>query len=186
MRALAHILAAALLAGAPFVVAAQRGGDPSFEGPRGAFSFQLSDGEPISFFLEWSRVLELSDAQREKMMDIRRHLRLQNAAYVKQLDSLRELAGIDMMERGRLTQKDREAFERFARWSKPVADSIRVNNDAARAEAMALLAETQRVRVDSIVVAVRERGDRGRGRPRPPSSDSEQPIHPSRRAVGRA
>jgi hypothetical protein len=167
------VVAIAILALAARGGQAQRR-DPSFDGPRGAFSFQLSDGEPISFFLEWSRVLELTDSQRERLMEIRRRLRTQNAPHVKQLDSLRELAGVDLTERGRITDEDREALARFERWSKSVTDSIRVNNDAARLEARSLLSDQQWQRADSLVAAVRAGG--GRRRPPPPA---RSPVAPN-------
>lgn len=163
-RSLTVALCAVMFSVSAGVASAQRG-DPSFEGPRGVFTFELSDGEPISFFLEWSRVLDLTDAQRDKLMELRRRLRAETAPFVERLDSLRELAGIDMTERGRLSSRDREALARFERWSKPIADSIRVYNDAARLEARQLLAEPQRARADSLAAA-RGRGEGGRGRPR--------------------
>jgi hypothetical protein len=127
------------------------------EGMRGPMTVDLSDGEPISFFLEISRELELSDAQRARLMDMRRRLRVQNAPFMKQLDSLRGLAGVELGETGGLTASDREALERFRVWSRPVIDSIRVNNDLARAEVRGLLDATQRALADSIATEARQR-----------------------------
>jgi hypothetical protein len=133
----------------------QRGGRP--EGMRGPVTVDLSDGEPISFFLEISRELGLSDAQRTRLMDMRRRLRAQNAPFMKQLDSLRSLAGVELGETGRLTAEDRDALERFRVWSRPVIDSIRVNNELARAEIRGMLDGTQRATADSIATDARQR-----------------------------
>ncbi len=129
----------------------------------------MSDGEPISFFLEHSREIELTDAQRDTMMAIRRRLRVQNQPWTRQLDSLRDALGIDLESPGRISDKERERFERFQKLSAPIADSMRVNNDAARAEAWAMLADNQRRKVDSLVKEDREgRGRDRRGPPRQP------------------
>jgi hypothetical protein len=157
------IVAAALVF--PTSVSAQRGGGaPPFDGPRGAFSFELSDGEPVSFYLEWSRMLELSEAQKSALIEIRRRLRGQNAPFMVQLDSLRDLAGIDMTTRGRITERDREAFRRFQQWAAPVIDSIRVNNDGARREIRAVLDARQIARADSVQTQLRVEGGRRDGR----------------------
>ena len=71
---------------------AQRGAPPSFEGPRGPLILDLSDGEPVSAFIEAGRVLELTDVQKRRLMDIRRNLRVQNKPFMSTLDSLRALA----------------------------------------------------------------------------------------------
>jgi hypothetical protein len=129
----------------------------------------ISDGEPISFFIEHSREIELTAAQKDTMMAIRRRLRAQNADYTRQLDSLRDAMGIDLEPRTRLSDRDRERLERFQKLSAPIADSMRVNNDAAKAEAWALLLPSQRTKVDSIVKQDREgQGRDRRGPPRPP------------------
>ena len=135
---------------------AQRGGGPPFNGPRGALAFQLSDGEPVSFYLEWSRELDVTDEQRTQLIEIRRKLRLLNAPFMKQLDSLRQYAGVDLSERARLTESDREALKRFEEWARPVTESIRVNNDGARAEIRNVLQPLQLARADSINRANRE------------------------------
>jgi hypothetical protein len=133
----------------------QRSGRP--EGMRGPMTVDLSDGEPISFFLEISRELGLSDSQKGRLIDMRRKLRAQNAPFMKQLDSLRSLAGVELGETGGLTAEDRDALERFRVWSRPVIDSIRVNNDLARAEVRAMLDETQRATADSVATQGRQR-----------------------------
>jgi hypothetical protein len=127
------------------------------EGMRGPMTVDLSDGEPISFFLEISREIGLNDAQRARLMDMRRRLRAQNAPFMKQLDSLRSLAGVELGETGGLTASDREALERFRVWARPVVDSIRVNNDLAQAEARTLLDAAQRALADSIATEGRQR-----------------------------
>lgn len=157
----------------PASALAQRGGaSPPFDGPRGAFAFELSDGEPVSFYLEWGRVLELSDPQKAGLIEIRRKLRLQNAPFMRQLDSLREAAGVNMETRGRLGPRDQEALRRFEVWAAPVTDSIRVNNDGARREIRALLAEPQLIKADSLNREMQEqrRGRRPEGRARPTAS----------------
>lgn len=152
MRPRLLVLAFLLLAG---TAEAQRGAAPPFEGPRGFLTLDLSDGEPISGFIEHARLLELSDMQRKRLMDIRRQLRAQNAPYMARLDSLRQLAGVNLGDARGLRKRDEEALQRFNDWSRPVIDSIRVNNDVARAEARLVLTPDQRRRLDSAVVADR-------------------------------
>lgn len=129
---------------------------PPFEGPRGELSFELSDGEPVSFYLEWGRELELTVAQRQQLIEIRRRLRLVNAPFMHRLDSLREAAGVDLTPRRRLSDDDRAALRRFQQWSLPTVDTIRVNNEGARAEIRLVLDPGQLARGDSIAVASRE------------------------------
>lgn len=176
MRRIVAVAFAALL-GVPVVVAAQRGGGaPPFNGPRGAYSFELSDGEPVSFYLEWARVLQLSEEQREGLIEVRRKLRVQNAPFMRQLDSLRERAGVNMTERGRLTEEDREALKRFNDWAAPVIDSIRLNNDGARREIRALLDARQMAKGDSVQQAMRDPRTRrpdGRAGERRPGAPNE-------------
>jgi hypothetical protein len=135
----------------PVAASAQRGAAPPFEGPRGFYTFDLADGEPISFVLEVSHELALSENQRVHLMDIRRRLRETNAPYVARLDSLRSLAGIDLGDRNGINRKDAEALERFNRWARPAMDAMRVNNDVARSDARRVLDSDQRRRLDSIV-----------------------------------
>lgn len=160
-------IALAILAFAP-PASAQRGAP--FEGVRSGITVDMSDGEPISFFLEISRELGLSDAQRTRLMNMRRRLRVQNEPYMEKLDSLRDLAGLELGERGGLSSDDRDALERFRTWSRPVVDSIRINNDLARAEVRAMLDESQRATADSIATEARTR--RPARRDRPPGSSS--------------
>lgn len=184
-RTIVPIVAALLVV--PAAASAQRGGGaPPFSGPRGAYAFELSDGEPVSFYLEWSRVLQLSDEQKEGLIEIRRKLRVQNDPFMRQLDSLREAAGVSMMERPRLTEEDRQALQRFNLWAAPVMDSIRLNNDGARREIGALLEARQMARGDSLRQAMRDpRGRRPDGRPdgRPEGRRPRAPnefVRPSR------
>lgn len=165
MRALpSSLLFLASLSG---VAAAQRGAAPPFEGPRGHMTVDLSDGEPVSAFIEAGRALDLTDAQKNRLMEIRRLLRVQNKPFMTRLDSLRELAGIDLGDRERMRRRDEEALQRFNTWARPFIDSIRVNNDAARAEALAALTVDQRRRFDSITVAARAARPRPGRRPPP-------------------
>lgn len=158
-------LACLTLVALPAVLRAQRG-TPQFDGPRGAFSFQLSDGEPVSFYFEYASQIELDESQKKQLMEIRRRLRAVNAPFMKQLDSLREYAGVDMTERRRLSPQDGEALQRFRKISQPVTDSIRANNDIARGEIRLVLADRQLAKADSIAGATRD--PRGR-RPGPSS-----------------
>ena len=61
-----------------------------------------------------------------------------------------------------------QMLQRFEQLSQPISDSIRVNNDAARVQARALLDSAQVLRLDSLVV--RERGTIGGRNPPPPAS----------------
>ena len=132
----------------------------------GANGLELSDGEPISFILEHAAVLDLVDSQRVGLMSIRRKLRSANEPYMRQLDSLRESLGLSLEPRPRgLNDDDRKKLQRLEQMSQPIADSIRINNDAARVQARALLDSVQVVRLDSLVV--RERGTIGGRRPPP-------------------
>jgi hypothetical protein len=148
------------------VAAAQRGAAPPFEGPRGYVTVDLTDGEPISAFIEAARPLALSAPQLRRLMDIRRVLRGQNKPYMERLDSLRALAGLDLGARERIGRKDEEALQRFNTWARPSIDSIRMNNEVARAEARSLLLPEQRARMDSLLQASRAREGRPRQRPR--------------------
>ncbi len=160
---------AALMTLAPVVASAQRGGGaPPFDGPRGEYSFELSDGEPVSFYLEFSRMLDLSEEQKSGLIEIRRKLRIANAPFMQQLDSIRAAAGVNMESRGRMDARDAEALQRFRAWSAGVTDSIRVNNDGARREIRALLSDTQMARADSLNREMQEMRSRRQpgGRPR--------------------
>lgn len=137
----------------------------------GAASLEITVGEPVSFFIEHSKELELTNAQRDSLMALRRRLRAQNAPYVKSLDSLREAVGIDLEPRQRGNDREREKMERFQKLSAPFADSIRVNNDAARGEAWMWLEVSQRNKVDSLLKEDRDARARerdGQPRRRPP------------------
>lgn len=168
---------------APTVARSQRGASPPFDGPRGALSFSLSDGEPVSFYLEIAREIELSDDQRSRLIEVRRKLRVVNAPFMRQLDSLRQAAGVDLTERGGLTQKDTESLRRFRQISAPVVDSIRVNNEGAKHEIRAILAERQMLKADSIARSIRDsRGRRPGDRER---RSGESPTTSSYRAERR-
>jgi len=142
----------------------------------GAGGLAMSDGEPISFMLEHAQVLDLVDSQRTNLMSIRRRLRAANAPHMKQLDSLREMLGISLEPRPRgLTDEDRQKLQRLEELSRPITDSIKVNNEAANLQARAVLDSAQVVRLDSLVV--RERGTIG-GRPPPPLSSRRESRPP--------
>jgi hypothetical protein len=156
---------------------------PEFFGQGRGFAFELSMGEPISWFLEHSHELELEDAQRTNLIAIRRRLRQVNAPWMDKLDSLRRVAGVELDERPRLSADDVKALERFEKLANEthVIDSIRVNNDAARAEARLLLTDSQRATADSLASDDRRRSGERRGR-RPPG-DRESLVGDRGRSV---
>ncbi len=167
MRHFLAIVAIVSLAAMPARGEAQRGAAPRFDGPRGYLTLDLSDGEPISSFIEASRLLALSELQKKRLMDIRRALRVQNHPFMARLDSLRQLAGVNLGDRERIRRRDEEALERFNQWARPTIDSIRLNNDLARVEATNVLSVDQRRRIDSILSASRDTRDRNPQRRRP-------------------
>lgn len=123
----------------------------------------VSVGEPISFILEYAQELDLTDDQRLRLIDVRRRLRVVNAPFMQQIDSLREFVGLSLEPKSRgMTTEDRNKLQRFEQLSKPIADSIRVNNEAARTRARSFLDSVQVTRLDSIS----ERDPNGR---RPPT-----------------
>lgn len=161
---MSRLAVAVLIFAVALPASAQRGAP--YEGRRGGpLMIDMSDGEPISFYLEISRELGLTEPQKTRLMEMRRRLRQQNAPYMEKLDSLRALAGLELGERGGLSAEDREALQRFRTWSRPVIDSIRINNDVARAEVRAMLDQSQRAVADSITKDVNTRRPAQRGRP---------------------
>jgi len=147
----------------------------------GANGLAMSDGEPISFILEHAQVLDLVDSQRVSLMSIRRRLRAANDPYMRQLDSLRDELGISLEPRPRgLSDEDRKKLQRLEQISQPIADSIRINNDAARIQARSLLDSVQVVRLDSLTV--RERGTIGGRRPPPGGTQKRSAISEQRPA----
>ena len=117
----------------------------------------MSDGEPISFVLEHSNELDLTDPQRTRLIEIRRLLRRANDPYMERLDSLREHVGLSLEPRFRgFDGDDRRKIEEFEALARPHADSIKVNNDGANLQMRALLDSAQLVRLDSLII--RERG----------------------------
>jgi hypothetical protein len=133
---------------------------------RRSAGLELSDGEPISYFLEHARELELTDPQKLSLMDIRRRLRRVNSPLMAQVDSIRRLLGISLEPRPLLAD-DLKALERLEVEGRPFTDSIRVNNDAAKAEARSVLDPRQLVRLDSLATA-EQALIRGRRPPPPP------------------
>lgn len=116
--------------------------------------------EPISLILEHAGLLDLTDAQRTSLMNLRRVLRRANDPYLARLDSLRELVGISAEPRRGGEDADKQA--RLDSLARPVTDTIRINNSAAGLQARAVLDSAQVARLDSILGA--GRGGR-RGRP---------------------
>lgn len=130
----------------------------------GTNGLAMSDGEPISFVLEHANELDLTDPQRSGLISLRRRLRSANNPFMKQLDSLRESLGLSLEPRARgLDDEDRKKLQRFETLSRPVTDSIKLNNDAANLQMRGLLDSAQVIRLDSLVV--RERGTIGGRRP---------------------
>ncbi|MGH7710967.1 MAG: hypothetical protein ACREOG_06765 [Gemmatimonadaceae bacterium] len=153
-------LAAALCA-VPSIGAAQVASvNPPLGVVSGAYSFDLSDGEPISWFLEFSEPLKLTPDQKTSLIAIRRRLRGENERFMERLDSTAQSVGLTLGERtARMRGNERQALERFNKVTQPTRDSIRVNNDIARAEALTLLTSVQTVRLDSLMAVL----NRGRG-----------------------
>ena len=166
MRPLLLVLMGAVLGLTPSVLASQM--MPARVVRRGeAMTFELSDGEPISYFLEHARQLGLTEEQKLSLMGIRRRLRLINAPFVRQLDSVREAVGLSLEPRLHFQDSDRQALERFQQQSRPIVDSIRVNNQAAQGEARLLLTSEQAARLEDLVRMQRD-STSGRGRRPPP------------------
>ena len=133
----------------------------------GSTSLEIVAGEPVSFFIEHSKELELTSPQRDSLMALRRRLRAQNAPYMHSLDSLRDVLGIELEPRSRDNDREREKMQQFQKLSAPFADSIRVNNEAAKGEAWMLLEIAQRNVVDSLVKEDRDARSRERNGQRP-------------------
>jgi predicted PilT family ATPase len=159
------ILVVLLLAAVPVVLPAQ-GMPAEVRRPMGPAA--ITDGEPISFVLENAQVIDLREDQRIVLMAIRRRLRAVNGTYTKQLDSLREMLGIDMEARPRgMSDEDRKKFQRFEALSQPITDSIKVNNDAAKMQAREVLDSVQVAKLDSIATRGRVGVPGRRGSPPP-------------------
>lgn len=159
-------LLAAAVAATPCYMAAQVTGAQAqpLGNNAGAYSFELSDGEPISWFLEHSQPLKLTPEQKTSLIGIRRRLRSDNERFMTRLDSVATAVGLTIGERPRLTPDERLALERFNKITQPTRDSIRANNALARAEALTLLNDTQQTRLDSLVTLLQR--ERGRGQTR--------------------
>lgn len=132
-------------------------------------SFELSDGEPISWFLEFSQPLKLTSDQKMTLIGIRRRLRSENERHMERMDSVAKSVGLHIGERTRMDEDDRRALERFNELTQPTRDSIKVNNDLARAEALTLLTAAQNKLLDSVMVDLRRGRREERGR-RPPGT----------------
>jgi hypothetical protein len=153
----------------PLLLGAQMTAVNPASGRGGGYSFDLSDGEPISWFLEFSQQLKLTPEQKTSLISIRRRLRAENEPYMERLDSVAEAVGLTLGEPlGRLTANEREALARFNTLTQPTRDSIKANNDVARAEALTLLTGAQTARLDSLMNLLRRdrrgvmrRGDGG-------------------------
>lgn len=167
MRRLVLVIAGAVIGVTPVLASAQV--MPTRVIRRGEFlTFELSDGEPISFFLEYARLLDLTEDQKVQLMGIRRRLRQTNAPFMRQLDSVREAVGVSLEARQRMQPGDAEALERFQKASTVIVDSIRVNNQAAQGEAKLLFSKLQLARLDSLVRFLQDSMP-GRGRRPPPA-----------------
>lgn len=134
--------------------------------------YELSDGEPISYLIEHSKLLQLSEEQKASLMDLRRMLRAQTAPFMRQIDSVREQLGIGLEPSRRSRDDESRVQMRLAELTQPFVDSVKVRNDAARLQARGILDERQRVKLDSLVLAERDvpgaREGRSGGR-RPPA-----------------
>lgn len=162
-------LLAAACAATPCYVSAQSTGAvvQPLGNNRGAYSFELSDGEPISWFLEYSQPLKLTPDQKSSLIAIRRRLRSDNERFMTRLDSVATAVGLTLGDRPRMTPDERLALERFNSVTQPTRDSIRANNTLARTEALTLLTSAQQTRLDSLITLMqRERGRSPSRRPR--------------------
>jgi hypothetical protein len=156
-------LLVAACAATPSYVSAQSTGavvQPLGHNP-GGYSFDLSDGEPISWFLEYSEPLKLTPDQKTSLIAIRRRLRGENERFMTRLDSVATAVGLTLGDRPRMTADERLALERFNRITQPTRDSIRANNTLARTEALTLLNSAQQTRLDSLITLMQR--ERGRG-----------------------
>ena len=155
-------LFAAACAATPCYVSAQSTGAvvQPLGNNRGAYSFELSDGEPISWFLEYSEPLKLTPDQKTSLIAIRRRLRSDNDRFMTRLDSVATAVGLTIGDRPRMTPDERLALERFNNVTQPTRDSIRANNTLARTEALTLLNSVQQTRLDSLISVMQR--DRGR------------------------
>ncbi len=121
-----------------------------------------SEAEPVSAILEFASLLDLADSQRVALMDLRRRVRAANAPHLRALDSLRQVLSINTEPRPRgPSEEERRQLARYEELGRPFNDSIRVNNEGARATARRLLDSAQVVRLDSVTSS-------GRGRRGPP------------------
>lgn len=170
-----HLLPLAAVA-APVLAAAQT---PT----TGREAFALRDGEPISYLLEHSRLLDLSEEQRSYLIDVRRRLRARTAPFMRQLDSLRELVGLSLAPRRR-TADDAAAMERFQRLAQPIVDSVRAHHDLARREALVLLDSLQRARLDSLVTVQGSRSSWVRVLPGQRTRTDTGTVNRARRGAG--
>jgi hypothetical protein len=152
------ILVAIAFALSPAALYSQMTVTPQVGRVAGPYSFDLSDGEPISWFLEFSEQLKLTPDQKTTLIAIRRRLRNENEHYMERLDSVAVSVGLNLGERSaRMSEDDRQALERFNKLTQPTRDSIRANNEIARAEALTLLTKPQSARLDSVMSALRGR-----------------------------
>ena len=165
MRKHVSVLVVAILCLAPEIASAQMIVDPASR-RGGAYAFDLSDGEPISWFLEWSQQLKLTPDQKTSLISIRRRLRGDNDRFMDRLDSVATAVGLTLGERtARMSADEREALARFNKLTQPTRDSIRANNTFARAEALTLLNTAQTARLDSLMSLLQRdrRGEVRRG-----------------------
>lgn len=148
------LTAAAAIVAIPGLVAAQSRAPIATRmagAPRGSYSFELSDGEPISWFLEFSDQLKLTPDQKMSLIAIRRRLRGENDRFMTRLDSVATGVGLTLGDRPRMTPDERLALERFNKITQPTRDSIKTNNEIARTEALTLLTSAQQTRLDSLI-----------------------------------
>jgi hypothetical protein len=132
----------------------------------------MMEQDPVSFLIENSRELALSDSQVTKLMVVRRHLRMQNAGLMLRLDSARQAAGVKTGEERRADdQAERDRMQRVESALRPVRDSLSANNAAAREEALAALSEEQRARATELLAKMAKQRPEGGMRGRRPFDD---------------
>jgi hypothetical protein len=130
-----------VLAVLPSVALAQRGGGA---GPRGP------GGNPVAPLIEMRRELNLSSRQLVQLDSIERSLLQENRAIQSQLRSRMDSAGPRRMDRS-LTEEQRTQMREQMRARmdslRPLRQQLTRNDSLARTRAMAVLTDSQRVRV---------------------------------------
>lgn len=145
----AVLIALVLLVGAPPLVVAQRAGPAA--APR-------APGQgPFEVLLAHRAELALSDAQVQRILQIRAELEQRNAPIVARLVSMRRELGPRVAPRA-MSRGDRAELRARTRAARPLVARIRANNHAAMLQIGELLTAGQKEGVRRLVEQRRERG----------------------------